>query len=79
MRDGKYDIIVSDSIGGLVEKVNEACKDGWSPQYQPFEYGGNICQVMNSKKLGIGAYPEPPTPPSKRVVKDGDIPPDYQI
>ena len=46
MRDGQYDIIVSDSIGDLIERVNEARKEGFSPQAQPFEYKGNINQVM---------------------------------
>lgn len=72
MRDGQYDIIVSDSIGDLIERVNEARSKGYSPQAQPFEYKGNINQVMTKvlRKPDLKDHPKPPKPPSKKEVRE---------
>lgn len=42
----KYDIILGNSIGDLVEKVNKVTKDGWGLQGMPFNYGGSIAQAV---------------------------------
>lgn len=47
MRDGKYDIICGNTgVGDLIEKVNKAMEDDWTPQAQPFVHKGMICQTM---------------------------------
>ena len=46
MRDGHYDVKYATTLVELCRQVNAGRNLGYTPQAQPFKYGGNICQVM---------------------------------